>query len=250
MRSELRKRGWSGNWREGTLIEGNEPFGWPFRAGQTVLIRDCDLGVACLSQEPAAIRYLMEEEVPSEIKDLKPAKQPAKVLNALFELVREELLASAGDAPPSTLSGEVTVPRGLPLVHAGHIVHCADGISDFPDPGWLAEWYYSPDGRSHIVFERQAAYAALAMRDEAWLTKTLQHETFESQAAKRMAQQEYGRIAPDAMNALTNQFDALAHFKTVLVVEGFPALAPYNQALMAWIKKARLPNPPARNQIV
>ena len=111
-------------------------------------------------------------------------------------------------------------------------------------PAWFADNFYDKEGDKHLVWEKQTLYAALRMRDEAFIAVTFKHESKEAPTALRFAIQEYGRFQPSEFDALAQQFNGPAHLRMVRFVEGFASEAMYDRHLAKWAKKAKLPNPP------
>lgn len=243
----MKARKWSGRWLSGELRDADDPFGRPFFRGQRVLARTCDIGIAVFAQAPSAIRYLNDlTELKDSCTGLRAAARPEEALNRLFDLAREELLAAKEE--PSW-SGEVVVPRGEPRFFHEVPVHVVTGASWLPEPGWIADNGFDEDGQPFMLWEKQALYAAMALRDDDFRQKTRKHEEFERNLKRRWSRDEYGRVASAQLQGLTRQFEALAHLTTVRVVEGFSSLPRYNAFLAKWIKKAKLPNPPSEAQL-
>lgn len=245
----MKSRSWFGKWQAGKLNDASTPFGRPFYVGQQVNLRECDLGWAVFVEgECPQVRYLDGFQVKDGIDDCKD--NPAgDALNIRFDLVREEIENGEVNEEPVQIIGETNVPKGLPLVYNGAVVHCATSLSFLSEPVWMGCWFFDPMGRPHIALEKQVAYAAVGMRDLDFLRTTLAHEAFELREARRQAKADYEKIEPAMCNALCWQFGGLAHAKAVRVVEGYQSERTYDQYLTKWVNKAHLANPPLKSEL-
>lgn len=239
---------WAGGWESAILSADDDPFGYPFNEGDTVLLRKREIGVAALKQgSPSALRYITPFEAEDSCGQFKKLKDTAHY-DKIFNLTREELRDKAASAPEPHPIAEVKRPKEIPAILGGAKVHVASSISFLDDPIWMAEWFFDKQGQPHMVWEKVVLYAALAMGDQDFIDKTNLHEPFERRRAFKFMSADYGRVKPAEREALTRQFSGVAHGVTIRVVEGFQSEAAYNKFLRSWIKKAKLPIKPEANE--
>lgn len=246
----MKQRKWSGSWQSGLLKDNYEPFENIARPGQRVYFRPCDLGIAAFASGTKAtwLRYLSPEMARMSFSDIR-AEPDAERVEKHFDLTRQELRETADEGDAPEIYGEVPTVAGQPRNYGGARVHVGTGLNYLSEPVFFADWFLDRGGSAHMVWEKQVLYAALAMEDTDFIIKTYKHETQERRGSFRDMTTEYGTVEPAGINALCRQFGGVNHEKVVHSVEGFKTLAAYDRFLARWVARAKLPNPPAPNEL-